>query len=95
MGTPSEGSPPDLSGQLTGLLDCRMSPAQFWSWFLRAQSGIELYGSDDDNDLASLIENIFAEYTGGHITTDDLLAGLAREVEGEHPWVLGQRQGVA
>ena len=95
MGTPNEGSSPDLSGQLTGLLDRTTSVSQFWRWFGRAQAGIELYGSDDDNELANLIENVFAEYTGGYITAEELLAGLAAEVGQEFPQLVANYRGVA
>lgn len=72
-----------------------MSPAQFWHWFGQAQPGIELYGSERDNDLADLIENIFAEFTGGYIDAEELLLGLTTEVEQEFPAARSDRRGVA
>jgi hypothetical protein len=90
-----EGSPPDLSEHLTGLLDRATSISQFWSWFGKAQADIELFGSEDDNELANLIENVFAEYTGGYITAEELLTGLGAEVGREFPHMVPARQGVA
>ena len=95
MGPSNEGSSPDLSGQLTGLLDRTTSVSQFWRWFGRAQAGIELNGSNDENELANLIENVFAEYTGGHITADELLAGLGAEVGRGFPHMVDHQRGVA
>ncbi len=92
MGAPIEGSPPDLSAQITTLLDRAISPAQFWRWFGRAQASIELYGSDDDNDLANTVENVYAEYTSGYITTEELLESIGLEVGRDvAPVSVGQR----
>ena len=95
MGARREGSPPDLSKHLTGLLDRATSISQFWSWFGRAQADIEQFGSEDDNELANLIENVFAEYTGGYITAEELLAGLGAEVGREFRHMVSAHQGVA
>ncbi|MBA3413899.1 MAG: hypothetical protein H0U10_01570 [Chloroflexia bacterium] len=52
-------------------------------------------GSNDENELANLIENVFAEYTGGYITADELLAGLGAEVGRGFPHMVDHQRGVA
>ncbi len=95
MGAVDEGSAPDLLAHLHGLLDRALTPDQFWSCFVRSQAPIELYGSDDDFELSSLVELRFAEYTGDHITADELLQGLADDLDREYPNWVDHHRGVA
>ena len=95
MGAVSEGSSPDLLEHLAKLLDRATSVSQFWKWFGRAQAGIEMHGSDDEVDLASLVELRFAEYTGDHITAEELLQALAADLDREYPHLVAHHRGVA
>lgn len=80
MGALAAGSPSDIREQLAGLLDRAISPRQFWHWFVDAESAIELHGSDDEVDLAELVDNRFAEWTSGYVTSEQLLAALAADL---------------
>jgi hypothetical protein len=95
MGASSEGSVPDLSGHLQGLLDRAIAPDRFWSWFVRAEAAIERFGSDDDIELARLVQLRFFERTGGYIDDEELLEVLAIDREHEHRAALVRHQGVA
>ncbi|MGH2616576.1 MAG: hypothetical protein ACRDJC_15150 [Thermomicrobiales bacterium] len=71
-----DGSVPDLRGQLAGLLSGTVNLVQFQRWVGLNSLAIELYGSDEDVELLSLIDNRLAEYTGDYIDAADLLDAL-------------------
>jgi hypothetical protein len=71
-----DGSVPDLRGQLAGLFSGMVDLAQFQRWVGLNGLAIELYGSDEDVELLSLIDNRLAEYTSDYIDAAELLAAL-------------------
>ena len=79
---------PDLPRQTSRVLQRRISPRHFWWWFGHAEAAIEVYGTDDDSDLASLVQLLFFEWTGRYLDDEELLRELAVELEREHPAVL-------
>jgi hypothetical protein len=60
---------------LAGTIDLN----QFYRWFVMNGSAIELRGTDDEVDFHNTIENLFAEYTGDHISAGVLLEALREE----------------
>lgn len=71
-----DGSESDLRLQVAALLDGKIDLVPFQEWIARAESDIELHGSDAEVDLLDCVLNRLAEYTGGHITTDELFQVL-------------------
>jgi hypothetical protein len=76
-----DASVPDLSGQVAGLLAGTIDLKQFYRWFVMNGTAIELRGTDDEVDFHNTIENLFAEYTGDHISSGQLLEALREEYE--------------
>lgn len=74
-----DGSSPDLLRQLAGLLDGTIDLDQFQRWLASAEASIELHGTDADVDLLNAVLNLFAEYTGGHISARLLFDALREE----------------
>lgn len=71
-----DGSETDLRLQVAALLDGKIGLVPFQESLARAESDIELRGSDAEVDLLDRVVNRLAEYTGGHITTDELFQVL-------------------
>lgn len=69
----------DLRGHLASLLSGTMPLASFRHWFANALWSLEEAADDDTLDFAYLVENRLAEYSGGHITDDELLSVLRRD----------------
>ena len=74
-----DASVPDLSGQVAGLLAGAIDLKQFYRWFIMNGTAIELQGTDDEVDFHNTIENLFAEYTGDHISAGQLIDALREE----------------
>jgi hypothetical protein len=66
----------DVRGHLTGLVAGEIELDAFVNWFSRSLWDIEQRADDDDYEMALTVENIIAEYTGGHITDEQLRAAL-------------------
>ena len=66
----------DVRRHLIGLLRHEESVDDFVDWFHPANWSIERYGTEEDYDIASRIENQLAELSGGWIDDDGLLEGL-------------------
>ncbi len=75
------------------LLGRATSVSQFRRWFRSAQTGIELHGSDDEGDLASLVALRFAEYTGDHFTAEERLLALADGLDRKFPHMVDRQGG--
>ena len=71
-----DGCVSNLRLQVAALLDGMIGLVPFQEWLARAKSDIELRGSDAEVDLLDRVVNRLAEYTGGHITTDELFQVL-------------------
>lgn len=74
-----DGSVPDLSGQVAGLLAGTIDLNKFYRWFVMNGTAIEQRGTDDEVDFLNSVENLFAEYTGDHISAGHLLDALREE----------------
>ena len=70
----------DLESHLGTLLRGSLELDAFRHWFANALWEIEAEGSDDTIDLANLIENRLAEYSGGYISQEVLLDALREDV---------------
>lgn len=78
VGAVSDGSVGNLFlEQLAGFVGRAIEPAQFWRWFAQAEAAIEQHAPDNLVDLASRIQNRFAEWSGGGVEDDLLRAVIA------------------
>ena len=75
------GSLPNIRVQVAGLLEGTIDLLQFQRWFASAAMKIERDGSDDEVDFSNRVENLLAEFTGDHISADQLLEALRVEIE--------------
>lgn len=94
MGAVREGSDADLLGHLAGFVNRAITPDQFWSWLIHAETAIEMSGSDDGIDLARRIENRFYEWRDSDASADALRAVL-REDAAEHGFGLPAEAALA
>ena len=60
----------DIRGQLTGLRLGTYSLSEFWHWFGETIDAAEPIVDEETWDLYLAVENLFAEYSGGHLTPD-------------------------
>ena len=74
-----DGTVPDLSRQVAGLLAGTIDLSQFYLWFVMNETAIEQYGTDDEIDFMNTVDNVLAEYTGDHIRAGQLLDVLREE----------------
>lgn len=70
----------DLEAHLGRLLTGSLALDGFRQWFANALWEIEAEGSDDTIDLANLVENRLAEYSGGYISQAVLIDALRDDV---------------
>ena len=74
-----DGTVPDLSRQVAGLLAGTIDLSQFYLWFVMNETAIEHYGTDDEIDFMNTVDNVLAEYTGEHNSAGQLLDVLREE----------------
>lgn len=74
-----DGSVPNLSAQVAGLLAGTIDLDQFQDWFIVNETAIEQHGTDDEVEFLNTVENILAEYTGEHISAGQFLEALREE----------------
>jgi hypothetical protein len=70
----------DLDAHLGRLLTGSLPLDDFRQWFANTVWEIEAEGSDDTIDLANLVENRLAEYSGGYISQAVLINALRDDV---------------
>lgn len=70
----------DLDAHLGKLLTGSLALDAFRQWFASALWEIEAEGSEDTIDLANLVENRLAEYSGGYISQSVLIDALRDDV---------------
>jgi hypothetical protein len=75
------GSLPDSRWQMAALLAGTIDLYQFHHWFIMNETAIEQCGTDDELDFSNRVENLLAEYTGDHISADQLIEALREESE--------------
>lgn len=80
-----DGSSANLRRQMAGLLDGKVDLNQFQAWLATFETTIELHGSDADLELLGWVENLLAEYTGGHISAPEFLDALRVEYQVQTP----------
>jgi hypothetical protein len=56
---------------------------QFQARIAKFEASVELYGSDADLDLLDWVDNLLAEYIGGHITASEFLNALREDQEAQ------------
>jgi hypothetical protein len=76
-----DGSVPNLSEQVAGLLAGTIDLNQFQDWFIANETAIEQRGTDGEVEFLNTVENVLAEYTGDHISAGVLLEALREEYE--------------
>lgn len=74
-----DGSVPNLSEQVAGLLAGTIDLDRFQDWFIANETAIEQRGTDDEVEFLNTVDNILAEYTGDHISAGQLLDALRQE----------------
>ena len=77
----------DTRGHLTGLRLGTWSLSEFWQWFGDTIDVAEPIVDEESWNLFLAVENLFAEYSGGHLTPDQAqvalsLLGAPQEVVG-------------
>ena len=66
----------DLRLQLGRLLSGSLPPESFRHWFASSLRGIEEAADDDTVKFAYVVGNRLAEYSGGYIADEELIAGM-------------------
>ena len=75
--------PPDfgIRGQLTGLLAGTGSLSEFYRWFVETIDDAEADADDSTWDLFLSVENVLAQWTGGHLNDAETVQALRQVVE--------------
>lgn len=81
--TPAAVHALDLEGQIGRLVKGSLDVERFRQWFANALWDIELAADGDMVRFAYLVENRLAEFTGGYISEQELVAALHEDLSAD------------